>query len=735
MKFIDLQKTDRWVEKKLSYPGFSDDELALRKAYWLASLVCAVVIIVLTLSFKLINPDLKVLFAYGCFVGFLFAEWVVELLIFHYNIERRMFINQVIFSLVTFVAILMLGGIPSSGGLIFAGFFVVLFSLDFKNRRYSLWLFVIYLITVILAGVLDPYLSVPPEMTRGVNISLYVINLLWISSLSLLFVLNFIKERVKIEQREADRLKELDQVKTKLYSNITHEFRTPITVILGMAELIREKPGEWVDEGTLKIEQNGRILLKQVSQMLDLAKLESSSMPLHMVNGDIILYFSNILELFRATAEAKCIGLSYSPAVEHFTMDHDPDMLQQVLSNLLSNALKYTGRGGYVELSVSPLRGGNALEVRVRDNGMGIPTDELPHIFERFYRVDQGNEQSIEGSGLGLALTRELVKLLGGTISVKSEEGEGALFCFILPVTNNAPVQKRKYIPGLKDKESTSQVHHKPITSPEKQDERVRPGTGLKEIPLLLLVEDNPDVVFYLRTILDLHYRVIIAIDGKEGYESALTHIPDIILSDVMMPQMDGIEMLVHLKKDVRTSHIPVVVLTAKADIHSRLEGLERGAEAYMAKPFNSEELLIRLRMLIDLRKKLHKRYSGPAGLDLQDEKEYQIEDAFIHKVREVMAQNLDDDEFDILRLSQAMSMSRAQLYRKFSTLTNRTIGEYLRSFRLNKARELLEAGGSNVSEAAYSTGFRNLSHFSRVFTNEFGMNPSEVLNSSHGRS
>ncbi|MDX2431974.1 MAG: ATP-binding protein [Bacteroides sp.] len=725
---MDSKKSERWIEKQLSHPGISDDELALRKAYWMASLVCAIVIIILTVTFKLINPELKILFAYGAIMGFLFLEWVIELLIFHYNIERRMFINQVIMSLLTFGAILLLGGIPSSGGLVFVGFFVVLFSLDFKKRVYSTWLFIIYLLTLVFAGILQPFLTVPPEMTRAVNVSLYVINLMWISSLSFLFVLNFVRERVKIEQREADRLKELDQMKTRLYSNITHEFRTPLTIILGMAGLIRDKPGEWVEEGTRKIENHGHILLHQVNQMLDLSKLESSSMPLHMTQGDIIPLIGHVVELFRSSAVAKSISLSYSPSLAHFFMDYDAEKIAQVLSNLLSNALKYTGEGACVELQVFPSRDGESLEIRVRDNGPGIPKEAIPHLFERFFMVDQGNEQAIEGSGLGLALCRELMKLLGGRIYVESILGEGALFYLSLPVSNLAPFREGNGKASLEEGISTLLAHHNVSVQQDDQKPEGSSEGGNSERPCLLIVEDQKDVVDYLKTLVDPYYYVLTANNGKAGYEAALAHVPDIILTDVMMPKMDGIQMLGILKSDIRTSHIPVIVLSARVDLESRLAGLERGAEAYMAKPFNRDELLIRLRTLVDLRRKLHARYSGSEWIGNRDDKEFQLEDKFIGKVQDMMTQNLGNENFDIPGFSEALSMSRSQLYRKFKTLTNMTIGEYLRTFRLNKAREMLEGGRANVSEAAYRTGFRNLSHFSRTFSNEFGYKPSDIL-------
>lgn len=728
---LNLQKPDRWLEYKLSHPGISDSELALKKAYWLASLVCSVIIITLTVTYKLINPELEILFIYGIILGFIFLEWIIELLIFHYNIERRMFVNQVLITVLSFGAIVMLGGIPTSGGLVFVGFFVVLFSLDFKKKAYSIRLFAIYVVTLILAGVLQPYLSVAPEMTKSLNVSLYVINTLWISGLSLLFVLNFIRERVKIEQREADRLKEMDIIKTRLYSNITHEFRTPLTIILGMAGLIREKPGEWTVKGTRKIESHGRILLHQVNQMLGLAKLESGSMTVDMIRGDVVIRIKQVMELFSSIAEENEIKLLFKPGVEKIVMDYDPEKLLQILSNILSNALKYTGRGGTVSLRVFPGTRKRFLKICIEDNGPGIPEDALPHIFKRFYRVEKGNEQAIEGTGLGLAFTYELVKLLGGRIKASSKVGEGARFLISLPLTRDAPLEKNLEFIHLEEGISGLLARHQIKEYDEKKGTDF-PGDSDDAIKShLLIVEDHRDVVDYLITIVGPHYNVLTAGDGKAGYEAALEHAPDIIISDMMMPEMDGLQMLEQLKDDMRTSHIPVILLTARADIESRLKGLERGAEAYLAKPFNRDELLIRLNSLIEQRRKLHARYSGKEWITDQNGKTYQMEDEFIRRVRELLDQNMHDEEFDIQGLGKAMSMSRSQFYRKFKTLTNRTIGEYLRAYRLKRARELLEKGEVNVSEAAFQTGFRNLSHFSRVFTNEFGDKPSDILNSS----
>ena len=279
MKLIDLQQLDKQVEKIIGYPTISKEDLILRKDYWLASVACFTVIISLTLFFWILHPEFKILLTYGFFLTFIFLTYIVAGFIIHQNLKWLMFTNQILIIISTFICILKLGGITHSGGLIFVGFFVVLFSLDFHNTRNSKWLFLIYTITLILAGLAHPYLTTPPEMTTSANIFLFVVNLIWISALSFVFLLSFISQRVEIEHKEAVRLKEFDEAKTKLYTNITHEFRTPLTVILGMADLIRTKPKKWLKKGTRKIENNSEILLILSIRCLTFPSLKPEKCP------------------------------------------------------------------------------------------------------------------------------------------------------------------------------------------------------------------------------------------------------------------------------------------------------------------------------------------------------------------------------------------------------------------------------------------------------------------------
>lgn len=716
-----LLKADDWISRILYHPSLDKDSLAQKKIYWIASVAVTIMIFLLTLAYHLIFPQLKILIIYGFFLSLVFLQGVMYPLIFRKTGLRLLVVNQTIVALATFVAILLLGGIPYSGGLVVVGLAMIFFSLNFRRRRHSLWIYYVYVITIILAGVLNPYLEVPPEMTTEVNISLYVVNLIWISTFAMVFVMSFIAQRVKLEKSETDRIKEIDEARTRLYTNITHEFRTPLTVITGMNDLIRREPERWLNEGSEAIDRNAKVLLTLVNQMLDLSKLEAGVMPVRLIRADINIYIRYIVELFRSVAATAKITLNYTPCEPAPVIDYDPEKLMQIVTNLISNALKFTQQTGKIEISTAIYD--TQFEIRVSDNGSGIPEYYLPHIFDRFSRGDSYSTHMTPGSGLGLALTKEVVTLLGGSIGVESIFGSGTEFVVTLPATQSAELHAG---PGLH--EIKGKIAHYIYSSKSHEIRSEINPHFHSEKPMLLVVEDNNDVVHYLMSLLAKDYDVIVAGDGEEGVVKAIDYVPDLILTDIMMPVMDGIEMLGRLKQNPLTSHIPVVVLTARADVTSRVNGLERGADAYLAKPFNNEELQAQLRALISQRKRLQERYAAIGHLDLEDERDFHIEDTFMRRVREIMLADMGNENLDIQHICDQMSMSRTQLYRKFRSLTNRTVTEYLRSLRLHRAQELLTGHRLTVAEAAYKTGFRNVSHFSRVYKREFGVNPSGTV-------
>ena len=529
-----------------------------------------------------------------------------------------------------------------------------------------------------------------------------------------------IQAQLQLEQREVERLQEMDSLKTRLYTNITHEFRTPLTIILGMVDQVRDDPARWFREGLDLIRRNGKNLLRLVNQMLDLSQLESGTMTVHYQQGDILGFLEYLLESFRSLADRKQVEIRFQTELDRLAMDFDPEKVQTIVGNLLSNAVKFTPEGGQVSLSAGQVQfdGRPHLSLQVADDGPGIPSEHLPHIFDRFYQADTSSTREAEGSGIGLTLAKELVELLGGRIEVQSESGKGTQFTIRLPITREAPVPEE--MPSLE--------------LPE-EPEILAEASGLPDLPerngkwpIVLIVEDNPDVIRYLRSILEERYQIETAANGRLGLEKAIEVIPDLIVSDVMMPEMDGYELCDRLKQDVRTSHIPIVLLTARADFDSRMEGLERGADAYLEKPFHKEELFIRLRKLLELRQELQEKYGQ---IDLADDPEVRAEpsaeDPFLRKMKELLVAHLSDEDFGIQELCQSLQLSRAQLYRKVQALTGRPAGLYIRSYRLHQARELLRRSEVNVSEAAYQCGFYNLSYFSRIFKEEFGVSPSEV--------
>ena len=528
-----------------------------------------------------------------------------------------------------------------------------------------------------------------------------------------------LKVQLALEHREAERFKELDTLKTKLYTNITHEFRTPLTIILGMAKQVRENPKDWLREGIEMIIRNGNNLLQLVNQMLDLSKLESGSMTLNLVQDDILTFLKYLIESFHSLAEIKNIQLHFHTDLDALIMDYDPEKIREIIANLLSNAIKFSKEEGEIDIHAEVTRGSSAIfSMHVTDTGVGISPEEIPYIFDRFYQGQDTASRRTEGTGIGLALTKELVKLLNGEIVAESEVNEGTRFSVHLPVTRNAPLVN-----------TSLSTESELLTGAKREGEEIISiGADVqKEQPVLLVVEDNADVVKYLQTILATAYRIEFAIDGQDGWNKAVEIIPDIMICDVMMPVMDGFALCDRLKKDTRTSHIPIIMLTAKADVSSRIEGLERGADAYLAKPFEKQELLVRLQKLLDLRKQLQIRYATLSGLLPSEDILTQTEDAFMIKLRDQMEAHFGDENFGIPDLCQALLMSRSQLYRKVAALTGKPAATYLRSFRLQKARNLLLSTSLTVSEISFQVGFKDLGHFSRSFRKEFGENPSDL--------
>ena len=510
-------------------------------------------------------------------------------------------------------------------------------------------------------------------------------------------------------------LQALDEMKSRFFTNIAHELRTPLTIISGMANQMQENPEQWSEKGLQMIIRNSNSLLNLVNQILDLRKLESGKLQLQLVQGDIIQYLHYIIESFQSLAESKDIQLHFLADEPELLMDYDPEKFMRVVSNLLSNAIKYTPGGGNIYVQISQTPTDEHLQIKVKDTGIGIPADKLPNVFDRFYQVDDSATRQGEGTGIGLALTKELVKLMEGDIQVQSMPERGSTFMVSLPIRRQAK----------RESEITTDAGSFAPQPLEKSDVISHLEASDEELPSLLIVEDNPDVVEYLRVCLEGLYHLEVAHDGQAGIDQAIELVPDIIISDVMMPVKDGFELCKTLKTDERTSHIPIILLTAKADDESRISGLQHGADAYLPKPFNKQELIIRLEKLLELRKLLQERYGGMDFVTKNSTTPQ--EDEFMLKVRKAVEDNLDDEDFGIMQLCRAVNLSRAQLHNKIKALTGRSTSNYIRTIRLHHAKELLRNPNLNISQVAYEVGFRDPKYFSRTFAEEFGKLPNEM--------
>jgi len=528
--------------------------------------------------------------------------------------------------------------------------------------------------------------------------------------------------QLRLEHQEALRLSELDDFKSRFFTNITHEFRTPLTVILGMSEqLAKEETNEPKRNKLGLIKRSGENLLRLVNQILDLAKLESNTLKINYIQGDILTFIRYIAESMHSMANAQNLMLRVESDHAKIVMDYDPERFLQIVHNLLSNAIKFTPSGGKVVLRASIDLAGSknlpSLYLTVSDSGAGIPAEELPHLFDRFFQAKNQEHAKAGGTGIGLSLTRELVKAMGGEISVDSKVGVGSTFLVKLPIRNDElRMMNDAYTPP-----HTTLLTHNP--SPQKDSSFIAHHSSLQTV---LLIEDNPDVVEYLSACLDGQFHLDFAYNGLAGIEKALENVPDLIVSDVMMPVKDGFEVVETLKNDERTSHIPIILLTAKADVQSRLAGLRRGAEAYLSKPFHQEELLVTVANLLDIRKKLQSKYqqSVLAPVELVANTADQ-EDSFLQKVRGIIEAHYRHEDFGLPQLCQKIGMSRSQLFRKMKALTDMAPSDLIRTHRLNKAKSLLESGAANVAEAAWQVGFKDPSYFSKLYQEEFGVAPS----------
>ncbi|MEO6542202.1 MAG: ATP-binding protein [Ferruginibacter sp.] len=525
---------------------------------------------------------------------------------------------------------------------------------------------------------------------------------------------------------EAENIKGLEAIKSRFFANISHEFRTPLTLIQGPLQQIEEQV---VDTGkgsvaTVPLRQihtmrrNTDRLLELVNQLLDLSSLDSGKMKLQIIKGDLLQLLKSLSASFDSMAERKQIHYHvHFPEQTHISF-FDKDKLEKIFTNLLSNAFKYTPEKGTVSVIVEIED--NRLRVSVEDTGPGIAKIELDKVFDRFYQVE-GTED--KGTGIGLALVKELVELYRGQISVNSEPGKGSRFRVSLPIDKTA-FKENELVYG----EWRSEKNFINETADE-IDEPVSGQMVTGSLPLLLVVEDNTDLRRFICETVQPYYQVIEAKHGKEGFEKAMEEIPDLIISDVMMPLMDGFAMVEKIKKDERTSHIPVILLTAKAGQQHRIAGLETGADDYLTKPFDAKELLARVQNLIDQRKLLRKKFAGSIQLKPSEVSVKSLEEIFLTHVMQVIEKNMGEEAFSVEDLAKKVTMSRSQLHRKLVALIDKAPSDLIRQTRLLRAKELLLKRSTTPSEVAFKVGFNSHTYFSKCFKEEFGVSPGEIGN------
>ncbi|UFH55523.1 response regulator [Spirosoma sp. KNUC1025] len=529
-----------------------------------------------------------------------------------------------------------------------------------------------------------------------------------------------------ISRQEAKQLKAIDAIKERFYTNITHEFRTPLTLILAPVEQLKQRLHNANDQHQLElISQNATQLLGLVNQLMELSKAEANVLRIKESQTDLVEFLNRLIHSFESQASAKGIQVSFRTQGIDTDYWFDTEKLERIVYNLLANALKFTPVGGKVVVHLTTRNSYESREpseernetsslvhLEISDNGIGIASDKLPHIFERFYQIDDSRINHSDGAGIGLALVKELVELQHGTIRVESKESIGTTFYIDLPY--------RPATVAIVTKQPEPEVTPSSAIDQEVISEEVPSDDS----PVILVVEDNEALSDFIADSLPETYRIHRAKDGGEGWKKALAIGPDLVISDVLMPVMDGYTLCQQLKKDQRTSHIPVILLTAKASINSKLEGLSSGADDYIAKPFYVQELQLRIHNLLEQRRQLRKwvlaGMTNPDAFAIAPS----TADPLVEKLCQLIEQHLDDAAFGVEELIQASGMSRMNLHRKLKALVDLSTGEFIRNYRLKRAAQLLRQGHP-VAETAYLVGFEDPSYFARSFRKLYQTTPS----------
>ncbi|WP_285054370.1 hybrid sensor histidine kinase/response regulator transcription factor [Pedobacter ginsengisoli] len=561
----------------------------------------------------------------------------------------------------------------------------------------------------------------PPFYRTWIAYAIYIL----IVGGTLLFIrdrgIRKIKKEFLLEQerQQGKRMHELDMLKIKFFTNVSHEFRTPLSLIITPLEKLIRQAKDQEKEQLQMIHRNGRRLLNLVNQLLDFRRMEVQELRLQRRPGDIIQFVKELSLAFNDVAERKNIRLDFESDRSHLITTFDHDKIERILFNLLSNAFKFTPNGGKVTVGLQAKPAGNGqteLALKVSDTGIGIDADKKEQIFERFFQSDLPDSIVNQGSGIGLSITREFVKLHGGEIRVESEQNKGSVFTVSFLFSeelSQTVVQSEQSEPEVIIENHLTEKLSEPEVS------------WRSKKPILMLIEDNDDFRFYLKDNLKEHYQIAEAANGKEGWQKILSGHPDLIVSDVTMPELNGIDLCRKIKADNRTAHIPVILLTALSTEDQQLTGLETGASDYVTKPFNFEILLSKIRNLLQQQALSKKTYQKQLELRPSETEVESVNEKFLRQLSLHLEKHLSDSSYTVDQLSTDMNMSRVGLYKKIIPLTGKSPIEYIRSYRLQKSRSLLLKSQMTIAEVAYQVGFSNPKHFSKYFKEEFGVLPS----------
>ena len=565
---------------------------------------------------------------------------------------------------------------------------------------------------------------------------LFTIFLMWLFRRNILVRAEY-RNSLKIEKLEKNKIKVLNKMKLEFFTNISHEFKTPLTLILGPLQnlLKMEIVDSKLKESLLIMDRNANYLFRLINQLMDFRKAETNQLKVITSKGNLVDFCEEVVLSFNVLANEKHLNLSFESSESELIVYFDWDKMDKILNNLISNSIKYTPDSGNIKVSLSFINNGiskrsNVLDVRseieiiVEDTGVGIPKNQISKVFKRFYQVEDSNKSNSFGSGVGLALTKKLIDLLQGQIEVKSNLNEGSQFIVKFPVITAKT-------DAMRDAEIDSEevfVFGSGLVINENIHKEI--GDSIKTLPSLLIVEDNPDMQTFLKSSLEGSYKILQAYDGIQGLKIALKNIPNIIISDVMMPNMDGIQFCNEIKQNEITNHIPFILLSARASIDHKIEGLKVGADVYIPKPFDMRLLKIKTQKLLEEREFLIEKFASK-GITLDSQKIgiNHTEKAFLEKAEKVIEDNLTNSEFGVEDLGRALSFSRMQLYRKFKSVRGLSANEFIREYRIKKAALLLRETDLNVSEILYTIGFTNRSYFSKCFKKTFDMSPKEYSN------